>query len=82
MASKIKTPSAEMAIAVSVALQKDVAAKRAVMQQALEALQRINDGLICEVAHHEVKHRHVLGESCPVQILHAQAIAALKEQLK
>ena len=55
---------------------------REVMQQALVTLENVNPSLVCEMAHHQKKDQHGIGQKCPLEIRHLETIAAIKEVLE
>ena len=47
------------------------------------ALQQLNrlSGHVCEASHHIKGHQHGIGEPCPIELLHDEAITALRQAL-
>jgi hypothetical protein len=52
------------------------------MKQAVRVMGLIGADLICEVAHHEKKDRHELGEPCPVKQRFHEAFETLRTALR
>jgi hypothetical protein len=54
----------------------------ALLRQLQKIMGLMGADLICEVAHHDKKDRHGIGEPCPIQKRWHETITALKERLK
>ena len=55
---------------------------KALIEQALQQLNLLDGGAgVCESAHHVKEHQHTSREPCPIDKLHQDAIAALREAL-
>jgi hypothetical protein len=52
------------------------------MKQAVRVMGLIGADLICEVAHHEKKDRHELGEPCPVKQRFHEAFETLRTAIE